>query len=112
MSHTPILFPREMNHFLRSLAQAKSWSQKIKVWLKFRPSFLFPELPKLHDPLCGLSLGQTAELLAREWEIERLNQDTFALSSQQRAAAAQSKGYFAEEIIPIPLPQLQHISHD
>lgn len=105
MSNTPTLFPMDMNHFLLSLSHAKTWPQKIKAWLKFRPSFFLPELPKLHDPLCGLNTSQTAELLAREWEIERSKQDTFALSSQQRAAEAQLNGYFAEEIIPIPLPQ-------
>lgn len=104
MSHTPILFRKEMTQFLRNLSQAKTWSQQFKAWFNFRPSYLLPELPKLHDPLCGLSLGQTAELLAREWEIERAAQDAFALSSQQRAAVAQSHGYFNEEIIPIPLP--------
>jgi acetyl-CoA acyltransferase len=104
MSNTPILFPKEMTQFLRSLAQAKTWSQKLKAWAKFRPSYLLPELPKLHDPLCGLSLGQTAELLAREWEIDRNTQDAFALSSQQRAAEAQQRGYFNEEIVPVPFP--------
>lgn len=104
MSNVPISFPNSMRNFLRSLSQSRSWQSKLKAWLKFRPSFLKPVLPKLQDPLCGLSMGQTAELLAREWEIDRAKQDAFALGSQQKAADALKSGRLAEEIMPITLP--------
>ncbi len=51
------------------------------------------------------SMPQTAENLAEEFNISREDQDLFALSSQQKAATAQESGYFAEEIIPVTLPQ-------
>ena len=57
------------------------------------------------DPICGLSMGETAEKLAREYDISRDEQDQFAFSSQQKANAAISAGKFKEEIVPIEIPQ-------
>jgi acetyl-CoA C-acetyltransferase len=54
-----------------------------------------------NDPLSGLVMGQTAENLARRYEISRDEQDEYALRSQQRAAAATASGHFAAEIMPI-----------
>ncbi len=50
-----------------------------------------------------IAMGQTAENVARREEISREDQDKFALRSQQRAVAAQDSGFFAREIIPVPL---------
>tara|TARA_R110000868_G_scaffold411652_2_gene706844 strand:+ start:94716 stop:95936 length:1221 start_codon:yes stop_codon:yes gene_type:complete len=51
------------------------------------------------------SMPETAENVAAEFSISREDQDTFALSSQQKAAAAQAKGIFAQEIVPVMIPQ-------
>jgi acetyl-CoA C-acetyltransferase len=56
-----------------------------------------------NDPLSGLVMGETAENLARQYEITRDEQDEFALRSQQRAAAAIDSGRFDEEITPVPV---------
>ncbi len=50
------------------------------------------------------SMPQTAENVAAQFGISRADQDAFALRSQSRAAAAQDRGFFAEEIIPIAVP--------
>src|SRR5690554_4797870 len=50
------------------------------------------------------SMPQTGENVARDHGVGREDQDAFALRSQQRAAAAQQSGYFAEEIIPVTVP--------
>jgi acetyl-CoA C-acetyltransferase len=50
-----------------------------------------------NDPLSGLIMGETAEVLARHYEISRDEQDEFALRSQQRAAAAIAAGRFDDE---------------
>lgn len=104
MSNIVIPFSKKMKDFLLTLSKAKNWRQKMQAWLQFRPSYLVPQMPQLFDPLCGLNMGQTAEILAREWEIDRSKQDNFALASQQKAAAALKSGHFAEEIMPIALP--------
>src|SRR5437899_12028053 len=56
-----------------------------------------------NDPLSGLVMGETAEELARRYEIARDEQDEYALRSQQRAASAIATGRFAAEILPLEL---------
>jgi acetyl-CoA C-acetyltransferase len=55
------------------------------------------------DPLSGLIMGETAENLARRYEITRDEQDAFALRSQERAAAAIDSGRFDAELTPVEL---------
>ena len=61
--------------------------------------------PKL-DALYGTeSMPQTAENVAEQFNINRVDQDKFALRSQQRTAAAQNAGFFKDEITPVVIPQ-------
>ena len=53
------------------------------------------------DPLSGLIMGETAEVLARQYGITREQSDEFACASQQRAEAASKAGYFKQEIAPV-----------
>ena len=55
------------------------------------------------DPLSGLIMGETAEVLARQYGITREESDQFALESQRKAEAAQKAGYFAREIAPVTI---------
>jgi acetyl-CoA C-acetyltransferase len=52
-------------------------------------------------PLAKMIMGETAEILAEQYKISREEQDQFALTSQQRAAAAQDSGRFDAEIVPV-----------
>lgn len=56
-----------------------------------------------HDPNAYLSMGLTAEILAREFKISREEQDAFALESHKKALAAIDGGRFKEEIVPLPI---------
>jgi 3-oxoadipyl-CoA thiolase len=60
--------------------------------------------PQLRERFGVDTMPQTAENLAREFDIARHDQDAFALRSQQRAARAQDNGFFAEEIVPVLTP--------
>jgi len=57
------------------------------------------------DPLSGLIMGETAEVLARQYGITREASDRFALESQQKAEAAQKAGSFTREIAPVSVAQ-------
>jgi acetyl-CoA C-acetyltransferase len=59
----------------------------------------------LWDVYNNFHMGNAAELCARECNIPRNAQDEFATTSYKRALAAQEKGLFAKEIVPVPLPQ-------
>ncbi|QHH92608.1 3-oxoadipyl-CoA thiolase [Acinetobacter gyllenbergii] len=61
--------------------------------------------PKLKDMYGVDSMPQTAENVAEQFNINRADQDQFALNSQQRTATAQAKGFFSNEIIPVTIPQ-------
>jgi 3-oxoadipyl-CoA thiolase len=50
------------------------------------------------------SMTDTAENVAEEFKVSRADQDAFALRSQQRCARAQAAGFFAGEIVPVPIP--------
>ena len=57
------------------------------------------------DPLSGLVMGETAEVLARQYGITRQESDRFALESQQKAEAAQKAGHFTREIAPVTITE-------
>ncbi|WP_151746409.1 3-oxoadipyl-CoA thiolase [Acinetobacter soli] len=61
--------------------------------------------PKLKAMYGVDTMPQTAENVAEQFGIQREDQDQFAYTSQQRTAAAQAKGYFAKEIVPVTIPQ-------
>ncbi|MFN9140505.1 MAG: acetyl-CoA C-acetyltransferase [Betaproteobacteria bacterium] len=59
----------------------------------------------LWDVYNKIHMGITAENVARQWSIDRAQQDAFALASQHKAAAAQDAGKFSDEIVPVMIPQ-------
>ncbi|NHB64096.1 3-oxoadipyl-CoA thiolase [Acinetobacter sp. GFQ9D192M] len=61
--------------------------------------------PKLKELYGVETMPETAENVAAQFNINREDQDKFALTSQQRTAAAQAKGFFKNEIIPVVIPQ-------
>ena len=61
--------------------------------------------PKLDELYGTETMPQTAENVAEQFNINRADQDAFALRSQQRTAAAQKAGFFKDEITPVSIPQ-------
>ncbi len=64
--------------------------------------FVNPRLAERYHPY---AMGETAENVARRYSISRKDQDAFALRSQQRWAAANAKSAFADELVPVEVPQ-------
>ncbi|WP_022940449.1 thiolase family protein [Psychromonas hadalis] len=107
MSQYPLKFGVKMSKLFADLMKAKTTPQKLATLAQFRPTYLKPIISiveGLTDPVCGLNMGQTAEVLAREFSISREEQDNYALNSHLKAASAQQAGFFADEIHPILLP--------
>jgi len=102
MTHVPIQYNEKARDWLYALQRTRSFGQVMKLLLKFRPSFLKPVVPAIGDPLCGLTMGETAEILSKEFGITREEQDKFALESQKRAFEATQTGLLEEEIHPVP----------
>src|SRR5947207_978742 len=57
----------------------------------------------LWDAFNGYHMGNTAENVAKQWQITRRQQDEFAVASQNKAEAAQKSGRFKDEIIPVTI---------
>ncbi len=114
MSNIPFYFSKEYQEFLGALMRAKSVPDKLMLFTKFRLKFLTPRIGLqlgLTDPVCGLNMGQTAEILAKEFGISRNDQDKFALISHQRALQARS--FLREEIVPVvPGPKFKETVQD
>lgn len=107
MTNMPLIYSKPMTDLFGSLMTAKTVPQKLQALSKFRPGFLKPVVAiveGLTDAVCGLNMGQTAELLAREGNISREEQDRFALRSHELAVKATESGRFKQEISPIALP--------
>lgn len=62
--------------------------------------FVNKELAAMYHPY---SMGETAENVAKQWDISRKEQDEFALASQQKYAAAKLAGKWADEIVPVEM---------
>ncbi|GII25101.1 thiolase family protein [Planosporangium mesophilum] len=60
--------------------------------------------PRMRDLHGVLAMGETAEEVAQRYGVSRERQDEFALRSHQRAAAARDAGWFADELLPVTLP--------
>ncbi len=102
MSEMPLLYSDEMKELFAGLMAAKSPGDKIRVVTNFRPKHLKPRvaiMEGLTDPISGLNMGQTAEVLARDFSIDRKTQDEFALKSHQKTVAAQKEGRLTDEIV-------------
>jgi acetyl-CoA C-acetyltransferase/acetyl-CoA acyltransferase len=105
MSRIPLLYNREATELYLQLGRAKTFWQRLWTLLSFRPRHFKPVVGVqlgLTDPVSGLIMGKTAELVAQDFGISRQEQDEFALLSYQRASAAQKRGVLAEEITPVP----------
>jgi 3-oxoadipyl-CoA thiolase len=61
--------------------------------------------PKMEQLYGTHSMAETAENVAAEWSVARVDQDAFAVRSQQRAGAAIADGRLAQEIVPVTIPQ-------
>jgi acetyl-CoA C-acetyltransferase/acetyl-CoA acyltransferase len=104
MSAYPLTYGPEMTSMFEQLSKARTLPARLAALASFRPWHLKPRvalLEGLTDPTCGLIMGRTAELLARDWSITREQGDALALESHTRAERARANGRFAREIAPV-----------
>ena len=116
MSNIRLLFSERFSERMLQLAKAKGRFRKLRAVARFRPSDLKPEFALrtgLTDPVSGLSMGETAEKLAREFVISRADQDSYALASHRKAVEAWDAGRLGAEVMPVyPTPRFEPIEQD
>src|SRR5262245_53154002 len=99
MSHAPLLFGPAMVNWLANWYAAKSFGQKAGLATQFRLSYLAPVIAILRgltDPIVKLSMGSTAEIVAKRFGITRTMMDEYAVESHRRVAFAQDNGHLTE----------------
>ncbi len=104
MSQVPLLVSPAAAKIWMKLARAKTMRQKLSALASFRMRHMKPTVGielGLTDPVSGLNMGETAEVLAKEFAITRDQQDLFALESHQKAAAAQEACFLSGEIVAV-----------
>jgi acetyl-CoA acyltransferase len=101
LSDVPILHSRRMAQALVEASRAKSLGARLGAFAGIRPRDLVPETPAIAEPSTGLTMGQSAEKMARENGITREEQDWIAYRSHQRMAAAVDAGKLAPEMTPV-----------
>lgn len=104
MSNIPLVYSRKMTRLFERLSRSKTAFDRVRALFGFRPAFLKPIvglMSGLTDPVSGLLMGSTAEVLARDFGISRKQQDSFSLESHQKALKARESGRFAQESMAV-----------
>lgn len=101
LTDVPILFSDEMRDALVVASKARSVGARLKAFAGIRLRHLTPVAPAIAEPTTGLTMGQSAELMAQANGISREEQDRWALRSHQLAWAATEDGRLTQEIAPV-----------
>jgi len=100
VSDAPIVYPDDYRRILLDIHRSRSFMDSIKPLFRFRPRHFKPELPGVEEPRTKLSMGESTELTAKQWDVQREHQDQLALASHIKAAAAYDAGWYEDFVVP------------
>jgi acetyl-CoA C-acetyltransferase len=103
LSYAPLVYRRSAVEWFGRMFAAKTVWQRIANFFTLRPSFFSPIIGLergLTDPVVELNMGQTAEVLAKLFNISRVEADEYAVESHLRLAKAQAGNLLADEVEP------------
>ena len=99
ISDAPIVYPRAYQQLLLASYRGRTAWQRLAPWFGLRPRHFKPVLPAVVEPRTGLSMGQSAEVMAKQWQVTRAEQDQLANDSHHRAAAAWRAGFYDDLVV-------------
>ena len=100
VSDAPIVYPDDYRRILLDIHSSRSTMGRIKPLFRIRPRHFKPELPGVVEPRTKLSMGESTEITAKQWDVQRDFQDQLALSSHMNAAAAYDAGWYEDIVVP------------
>jgi len=100
ISDAPIVFSDRFRRVALASHRGRSFFEKLAPWFKLNPKYLAPQFPSVVEPRTNLSMGQSMEITAKEFEVSREHQDQLALASHLKAAAAYDEGFYDSLVIP------------
>jgi len=103
-SKVPITVSKRMAEALMEATKARSLAERLQAFAGLRPRDLTPVPPAIKEFSTGLSMGESAEKMAKENHISREAQDEFALRSHNLAARAWAEGKFDDEVMEVFVP--------
>ena len=103
LSKPPILYSDRFVDILMDANAAKDIGGKMKAFSALRPKDLAPHPPAIAERSTGLTMGGSAEIMAKQNGISREAQDAFALRSHQKATEAWENGIFDDEVMSFPV---------
>ena len=106
------LFSQEATDFFQDFARAKSTTQKLSHLSSFKPQLLAPHAPGIKEPTTGLTMGQSADLMCREFKVGREEQDRYAVDSHLKAHNAWERGFYRTHVVPVATPDGKVIDKD
>jgi acetyl-CoA C-acetyltransferase len=98
-SDAPLALNEDLRELLLELSRAKSTPSRLRTLTKLRPQQIVPEIPRNAEPRTGLSMGEHAAIMAREWAIGREEQDELAVRSHRNLAAAYDTGWLDDQVV-------------
>jgi len=99
-SDAPIGVGEGLRKILLKVNRSKTPAERLMALSELRPKDLVPLVPSNSEPRTGLSMGDHCEIMAKEWQIPRAEQDKLTYESHRKAAAAYEEGFFADLITP------------
>lgn len=100
-SMLPMGISRPLADTLLLAHKQRGWLAKLALWRQLGWRDLLPQAPAVSEYSTGLSMGQTAEQMARSHAISRVAQDDYAHASHQKAARAWQQGWIQDEVAPV-----------
>jgi len=104
LSNVPIPLSRRLARTLVEAQRARSAGARLGAFARLRPRDLVPEWPAVAEPSTGLTMGQSAEKMAKENGISREEQDEIALASHRNGWAATEDGRLPYETCAVFVP--------
>lgn len=98
-SDLPFVFSRRFNRIMLEANKEKTMSGKLRKFLGLRPGDLKPLTPGVVEPRTGLSMGQSCEVMAKDWKISREAQDELAVASHKHAGQAWKSGFYKDLVV-------------
>src|SRR5438067_5601388 len=99
-SDAPIAVNEDLRQVLLEINRSKSNAARLKALAKLRPQQIVPQIPRNAEPRTGLSMGEHAAIMAKEWGITREEQDELAVASHRSLAAAYETGFEDDLVTP------------
>jgi acetyl-CoA acyltransferase len=102
ISSVRALFSQEATDFFSDVSKLKTPGQKVSHLGKLKLAYFAPNAPGIKEPTTGLSMGQSGDLMARQFDVSRREQDEYAVASHHKAAKGWEDGFFANHVVGVP----------